>query len=273
MRYVYVDNLYPGMIAADDLYDSNNNIICGAGDTLCTTDIKKIRKSGDLNIPITGGFDLNEHLTLLCKLATREEQSSIIKKKVYTLLEQLSVTDTVSARLFLGLLNHHPETAEHCINVGILNAEMAFYLGLNENCIRELATLGILHDIGKLMIPISILSKKSKLDTQEMDLIKIHPQVGYLALKKDRLVNDRILHGLLEHHERIDGKGYPLNKMDKDLHLYGKITAISDSYEAITAKRSYKYPCTNFHAIDIMRKDEGHYDTNLLDKFEEYILK
>lgn len=273
MHYVYVNSLQPGMIAADDLYNKDGDLICKTGSMLGMSQIRQLKASYVLNIPVAGGLDYNSHLDMLCKMSNREERFNILNKRVYTQVEELLASDRVAAIMYKGLMNHHPETAMHSMNVAAVNGEIAYQLELPDRILKDLIMAGILHDVGKLAIPTDILSKNARLDKVEFDIMKTHPITGCDILKHDKLLSKDLLTGILEHHERMDGKGYPNNLNGENLHLYSRILAISDSYEALTSKRSYKEPYESLEALRIMREDIGHYDLELINKFEEYILK
>lgn len=122
---------------------------------------------------------------------------------------------------------------------------------INQFQSNEIITASILHDIGKLHIPKEILNKKTSLTRKEFDEIKKHSYYGYEIAKSYNL-NDSIANAILRHHERLNGTGYPNNITN--LCEYSKIISVSDVFEAITSKRSYKNEKSFDYAIAVMEK-------------------
>ncbi|MBR1860601.1 MAG: HD-GYP domain-containing protein [Lachnospiraceae bacterium] len=146
-------------------------------------------------------------------------------------------------------------TYAHSMNVALLNYVAASWLGWSRED-RELAMLcGMLHDIGKLKISHSILTKPGKLDAIEYKHIQKHPIHGYKILN-EKGVNEHIQNTALMHHERYDGSGYPLQLSGESIDRFARLTAVTDVYEAMTAARCYRGPLCPFRVIEIF-EDEG----------------
>lgn len=132
-----------------------------------------------------------------------------------------------------------PYTAGHGQHVGDLAKAIAEELGLDESCQTGLKITGYLHDIGKIIVPSEILSKPGKLTEEEFSLVKAHVQAGYDLLKNVNFPWN-IARPLLEHHERLDGSGYPNHLTANQISLEGRILAVADVVEAMTVHRSYR---------------------------------
>jgi len=156
-------------------------------------------------------------------------------------------------------------TYAHSLNVALICNVLAGWLNMSQEEV-EMATLcGMLHDIGKLAIPDSIVKKPSKLTDEEYKLIQTHTLKGYNILQKQN-ISEHIKNAALMHHERCDGKGYPLQLNGTQIDKFAKIVAIADVYDAMTAARVYRGPLCPFQVIEIFEK-EG------LQRYEaEYIL-
>ena len=113
-------------------------------------------------------------------------------------------------------------------------------IGLDDNQIEKLRIAGLLHDIGKLYVPLSILDKPAKLTDDEYNVIKRHPLYGIKLLNEANFVNNEILNMILCHHEKIDGTGYPLGLKGKSIPQLAKIITICDSFDAMHSRRVYK---------------------------------
>ncbi|BDX07904.1 phosphodiesterase [Planctobacterium marinum] len=161
---------------------------------------------------------------------------------------------------------------EHSLNVGILMGAFAQYLELDEDVVSELALAGTLHDIGKIEIPDNILLKPGKLTDDEMVIMKGHVIKGLEVLKKMDGVTERLFNVVAQHHERLDGTGYPMGLDEDDINIYGRMIAIVDAYDAMTADRCYKRGMPPNQALKIILKcTESELDRALVNKFIKYI--
>lgn len=152
----------------------------------------------------------------------------------------------------------------HMQNVCNLSLKIAKYICLPQNQIKTLSIAALLHDIGKVKIPKGILNKRGKLTEYEMNIVKQHPQIGAEYLKNIGYDND-IFIAVLQHHERIDGTGYPNGIKGKDICLYARIIAIADSYDAMTNLRTYSKPLSKEQAIKELIRCSGT-------QFDEYLV-
>lgn len=156
---------------------------------------------------------------------------------------------------------------EHSLNVAILLANFAQYIGLEEEIVQELALSGFLHDIGKIKIPDEILHKPGRLTDQEMNIMRDHVIYGIEALREME-IPERMIRTVGEHHERLDGYGYPEGARDDEISYYGRMISIVDVYDALTADRCYKAGMPSQKALQILLKDTpDKYDRELVQKF------
>jgi len=140
----------------------------------------------------------------------------------------------------------------------------AAWLGMNKTETANLITAGLLHDLGKLKIPLEILHKKGRLTDEEFEIMKSHTVVGYRLLQNQNIPEEMKLAALM-HHERIDGSGYPIGAKDKQINEYAKIIAICDIYDAMTANRVYRGRICPFEVIKQFEVSSfGELDTNYL---------
>ena len=145
-------------------------------------------------------------------------------------------------------------TYVHCVSVSLLASTIGRWLNYNEEKIRLLALAGIVHDVGKLQIPIEILTKPGRLTDNEYTIMKKHVNLGYEALKNQN-IDQRIKEAVLLHHERCDGSGYPFGLKNEMLPLEAKIITVADVYDAMTANRVYRKAICPFSVVDIMYKE------------------
>jgi HD-GYP domain-containing protein (c-di-GMP phosphodiesterase class II) len=157
------------------------------------------------------------------------------------LAAMLNEPTPVFAELF-KTLDHDYYTFTHACNVGTYCAVMAIRLEqFDTGQIAEIATGGLLHDLGKRHIPAHILNKVGKLTDDEWDLVRQHPVTGFQELSKRGDLSDGQLMMVYQHHERLDGSGYPAGVAGDEIHPWAKICAIADVFDAMTCKRSYRH--------------------------------
>ncbi|MCX8070124.1 MAG: HD domain-containing protein [Thermodesulfovibrionales bacterium] len=121
--------------------------------------------------------------------------------------------------------------------------------------------------MGKSTIPHEVLNKQGKLNDTEFRIIMNHVIEGYKILKDRKDIDNDTIIPLLQHHEKLSGKGYPNKLPDKEIKLFGRITSIADCYDALTTQRPYKPAFTPFYALSIIAKETGNYDPELLKIF------
>lgn len=161
---------------------------------------------------------------------------------------------------------------EHSLNVGILMGAFASFLGFEDNLVNELAFAGMVHDIGKVEIADNILLKPGKLTDAEMQVMKDHVIKGVEALELMPGVSDTLLTTVSEHHERLNGGGYPHGLAGDDISTYGRMIAIVDGYDAMTADRCYKKGMPPNQALKILLKmSQSELDRELVAKFIKHI--
>lgn len=145
---------------------------------------------------------------------------------------------------------------EHSVNVALISAMIAVQLNLDMKSLFNLTLGGLLHDVGKLMIPMTIIQKKSSLNESEMDLMRRHSELG-MSLVAGCNLSDDCIAVILQHHERLDGSGYPHGLKSGDIHPLAKIAMIADVLDAITSYRPYRPAKSISEAISLI-KDEGN---------------
>jgi len=180
-----------------------------------------------------------------------------------------SILQNENALVLLSQLKQHDEyTIRHSINVCILALLFAKYIGLEKGQLRDLGVGALLHDIGKMSLPKSILNKPGPLTESEFKKVQQHPECGYLILEHYHALPTAALEAVRSHHERIDGSGYPHGLLEKQISLFPLIVSIVDVYDAITTNRSYHSGISPHEALKLMYENEmGAYPKTLMDTF------
>lgn len=165
--------------------------------------------------------------------------------------------------------NRSLETGNHIRRVAEISELLALKAGIAEDEAKLMKLASPMHDIGKIAIPDSILNKPGKLTDEEFTIMKSHAQLGYDILKNS---TRRILQAgaiiARDHHEKWNGKGYPNGISGTDIHIYGRIVAIADVYDALRAKRCYKDPWPEEKVLNLFKEEKGeHFDPDLIDIF------
>ncbi|MDR0775773.1 MAG: HD-GYP domain-containing protein [Azonexus sp.] len=158
-------------------------------------------------------------------------------------------------------------TFMHSVAVCALMIALARQLGLDEPATRAAGMAGLLHDLGKAMIPLEVLNKPGKLTDEEFTLVKTHPEEGHKLLLAGSGSSDMSQDVCLHHHEKIDGSGYPKGLNGQTISLYAKMGAVCDVYDAITSNRPYKAGWDPAESIKRMAEWQGHFDPVVFQAF------
>jgi len=168
-------------------------------------------------------------------------------------------------------------TFRHSVNVAIVSGVLGKWLGYKGCDLKDLILAGLLHDVGKTQIPLSILNKPGALSDAEMDVIKQHPILGFELIQAERAVPHSVACGVLQHHERMHGGGYPYGRIGVDIHPTARIVAVADIYDAMTSDRVYRASVSPFQVVEVL-VDEMYHKLDmvvcrtLLDNMRHYLV-
>jgi len=200
-------------------------------------------------------------------LASVGNSKIVDKRKLFGITKEIMEKVNCKSDIFTYLSyleDVHDYTYSHSINVSLLCNMFSKWLNLSEQETEDLTVAGFLHDIGKLKINQEILNKEDRLTDEEFEEIKKHPRLGYDMLK-DTDISDSIKDAILMHHEKINGKGYPLGLRGEQIGEYAKIVSICDIYDAMTSDRAYRGKFCPFHVIrNFERQNFSILDTQYL---------
>ncbi len=170
-------------------------------------------------------------------------------------ISAFEISEVLKSKInFFHLLNNiqdkYPYMYSHPVNVACISYIIGKWINLNSTDLYLLICTGLLHDIGKAKIKDSLLNKSTALTESEHEIMRSHPGLGYHLLEKYDNLEPAILDGVLSHHERHDGSGYPSALKGNDISLFGRIIAVADIFDAMTATKSYHAKASPFKAIE-----------------------
>lgn len=228
------------------------------------TDAKKINIES-IELSISFGFATKNKI---------EEDIQEVFRSAEDLMYRVKLVEIPSMRsgaieTILYTLHEKDKNSEiHSRTVSKISEKIARAYGMNIQEVNEVKTAGLLHDIGKIIIPISIITKKGKLTTEEYTLIKGHPEIGFRILNSTHDMRN-ISNIVLSHHERWDGLGYPRGIKAEDIPLQSRIIAIADAFDAMTSERTYREILTKKEALKELLDNAGtQFDPELVDVFK-----
>jgi putative nucleotidyltransferase with HDIG domain len=159
-------------------------------------------------------------------------------------------------------------TYTHSVNVCTFAISLARQIGLTDK--DSLVTLGtgaLLHDVGKSKVPERILNKRTSLNRSEFEIMKKHPVWGSEILRETDLIPEESYYPVLQHHERLDGSGYPHGVDEREVHPFSKIVSVADVFDALTTERVYQPAIATYPALKLMHGQNGSFDPVLLREF------
>ncbi|MDL4839943.1 HD-GYP domain-containing protein [Aquibacillus rhizosphaerae] len=160
----------------------------------------------------------------------------------------------------------------HSINVTIYALALATELKLPAKKIEQIGLGSMLHDVGKVFIPEPILNKRNRLTNHEFDIIKTHSEEGFNFLRKSSAVPLLVAHCAYQHHERLDGSGYPRGLIGNEIHTFGKLLAVSDVFDAVTSNRVYRDAMLPHEGLEILYSGaDSLFDREMVEAFRKTI--
>jgi putative nucleotidyltransferase with HDIG domain len=172
--------------------------------------------------------------------------------------------DHNSIDALLKITAYDYSTYTHSINVGIYSIALGSLLGLSSEDLELLGTAAVLHDIGKSVVNSAIINKDGILTPSEYEIAKTHAKHGAAVAQSLGVENRKILDGIMFHHEKLDGTGYPSGIAGNDIPQFAKIIAVAEVFDALTTNRSYKSALNSFEAIQLMKTLRAQLDINII---------
>ena len=310
MRLIPIECIKADSILARTLYDNNSRVLLKDGATITESILKKIKdlqiyslyvhdEYSDKEIIDVISHELRQKSIKLVKdifensesiklagiefssLGSKKTLSALKKKDDYLdslrdLSEDICKNILSTKDISVGLVdikNMDNYTYQHSVNVATLSVVLGIGIALPKDKLIDLCIGALLHDIGKIFVGKAIIQKPDTLTDGEFAIIKTHPRLGYEYIKNMPNLKTRCKMVVLQHHERIDGTGYPNALVNDDIHLLAKIVSIADVYDALTSDRPYKRAmCPNDAFEFILSKSNTMFDFRLTQIFSRIMV-
>lgn len=161
---------------------------------------------------------------------------------------------------------------DNALNVAVLTTKLLLAEGASRDNLLLMCTAALFHDIGKLLVPAQLLTKRSALTEEELRAVRLHTELGHKAIKEDGSLSLIAAQCALQHHERMDGLGYPFGLKGDDIHPYAKLIGMTDAYDALVSPRSYRSAMLPHEAMDYLYANvESAYDHSKVEQFRNKV--
>lgn len=290
MQRIAVNDIIPGMVSAKSIYDADGRLLLAEGVVFSQQYIRRLQEFGIpmvyIHTPLAANIDvpdlLAEETRIKAVCAVKQaftgfrESKKIDLGKFKDLTENI-VDEVVRNRNTVFHLNdirmYDDYTFAHSVNVCVLAVLVGASLQYTPRQLMELGVGAILHDVGKMAIEKKILNKPGFLTEPEMDIMRLHPSLGFDILKKYSAdLSWLSIHVAFQHQEKFDGSGYPRGLKGSEIHEYARITAIADVYDALTSDRPYRRGLSPSQAYEFLLAGSGtHFDPDILREFLRHI--
>ena len=187
------------------------------------------------------------------------------------LMNAINSTDAIAVDIS-ALKTSDEYTFKHSVDVATMSMVLAKQQGLSQKQIYEIGVAGLLHDIGKTKIPLDILNKPARLTDEEFAVMKQHPVFGYRMIKDRDEFSNEICMAVLQHHEKMNSKGYPVGFPSDKITQYARILTIADIYDALVTERPYKSAFSQREAVEMIMSMTGELDITAMKSFLESMI-
>lgn len=262
MRYVPVGAIRENMVLAKNIYSEKGQLLLNKGCKILNNYLDSIISMGFPGVYIQDTLSEDIEIESIIRNELRSKTVEGVKdffisveknkrhykefkKRIEITLEKILNDDDLMINM-KDLKTFDEYTYKHSVNVTVISMIIGTSLKLSYKEMFNLGRAALLHDIGKMFVSKEILNKPGKLDTSEMEIMKNHSQFGYKYLKKRYGFSTLTYNGVLDHHEKYDGTGYPDGISADQINLLANVVSIADVYDALTSDRPYKKPmCPN----------------------------
>ena len=275
MRRCALQDIQAGMKLARPIYGADGQALLNAGVALRVSYIERLHEldishiyvedelTQDIDVPDVVGENVRQEVVMSARAiieGSRVGQGLDIdraKKTANLLVDELSRNRGMLVN-FTDMRARGDYLFSHVANVCILSIMTGMNLGYDELRLRDLGVGALLHDVGQIFIPQAIIDKKEKLTSEEVQTIRRHPELGFELIRKSPEVSVLSAHCAFQHHERVDGSGYPRGLREDEIHPYAQIVGIADIFDALSSNSVYRRALPPQEALAILQKSSGH---------------
>ncbi|MFD2370044.1 HD-GYP domain-containing protein [Brevibacillus sp. GCM10020057] len=297
MRLVSLRQVQPGMKLGRTVFNEDGKVLLGSGMILTERLIAGLARSKVdaiyIDDPRTRDIEVEEviqpqtrtlavetikntfkQITNSNKLARKislVEMGLHFQRAFSSILEDLLLNKQIIGNL-ATLSSHSPSLYHHSVNVAVLAAAVGMSLGYNRQQLMDLGIGAMLHDIGKLNLPQEMLQKEERWNDEEKEIAKQHTTYGFELLRKQQDISLLSAHICLQHHERLNGSGYPQGLQGKQIHEYAQIVGIADVYDSLTSPKPWRKRYMPQDALEYLLGSGGHlFEHHLVNAFIKHI--
>lgn len=287
MRLEFINRVRENDILGKSILTNDGSVLLRAGIELTNQYIKKLKELGVVYLYIEDerleDVEVEDERLSKLKQLTMKNMDKVIKNLnnanrkeakdslmiVENLIEYIIDSGDINRSLY-DIKTYDNYTFVHCIDTGIMSAFLGEALGFKDDELKELGKGAILHDIGKTKISSKIINKKGRLTEEEFLEIKNHPIYGREILHKNMYISDIVLKAVEQHHERVNGSGYPYGLCGNQISKFGKAVCICDVYDAVSNDRSYRKKFSPNDAYELILAGSGTmFDEDMVIKFKD----
>lgn len=297
MRLVSTSAIQPGTKIGRAIYNENNLPLIQKGTVLTERMIQRLLTQNVTHVYIEDEMTADVEIEELIPAKLRSKAIGTLKetfvdlkkggitnssyilevqsKKLLAVMDEL-MTEIQQSSNTISILSNIFATDDyifqHSINVAIYALSIGAQIKLSPQQLKELGLGAILHDVGKIFIDEAILQKTDKLTAMEYEKMKTHTQLGYDFLRKQHAISSVVAHCAYQHHERLDGSGYPRGIKASEIHPYGKIIGLADVFDAVTSNRVYRAAMLPHEGLELLYAGAiNKFDKQYLDAFKKSV--
>jgi len=298
MRLVSTSRCEPGMVLAKPVLNQKGAVILGTHSELTGQTIKRFKQMGidmvyvrdkateDIYIDqVISDETRCEALSTIYSTFNEIQTSSSIKSQTkksaslystFSALCQRIIDEMKSRKSAINLLGnihiHDHYVYSHSLNTTLYAIGIGIKKGYSDKELTEIGLGALLHDIGQMKVPTSIIQKEGQLTSKEFETVKKHTEYGFDLLRQEYGFPLLAAHCAYQHHERLDGSGYPRGLKKDEIHKYARLLAVADVFEALTSHRVHRRAMLPHLAIEILYSQSGtHFDQDYVESFRNTV--
>ncbi|WP_281976023.1 HD-GYP domain-containing protein [Halobacillus litoralis] len=294
MRVIATKSLEPGTILGKTIFNENGQVLLSRGVAFTSRVIERLDKYDITYVYIEDGhtedietqYPISEKVRMKAIKSIKDSFSSVNEQSNHFVFEKSGREMRGIVRSLMNELRDHNEVISllsdvftyddyiftHSLNVTMYALALGKELQLPAQKMEELGLGAILHDIGKITVPKEVLLKPEKLNEEEFEIIKNHSEAGFEILRNAPNIPLVAAHCAYQHHERLNGSGYPRGIEENEIHLFGKILAVADVFDAVTSNRVYRDAMLPHEGLEVLYSGVGTlFDRKMVEAFRRCI--